>query len=68
VLKVQPRRRRSNKIRKSQKKGNPNLITPLSTTTQVEEVKDSPIQRDQKNPKGRHPKERQQPQKRSHFN
>jgi len=43
---VHPRRRRSYRIRKSQKQGSPKLITPLSTTTQVEEVKTPLSQRD----------------------
>jgi hypothetical protein len=42
VYHVHPRRRSSYKIRKSQKQGIPKLITPLSTTIKIEELKDSP--------------------------
>jgi len=37
------RRGRSNRIKRSQKKKNLSLVTPLTITSKVEEVKDSPI-------------------------
>jgi len=52
---VQTRRRRSYRVRKSQKKGIPKIITPLSTKTQVEEVKDSPSPEVLQGSKGKEP-------------
>jgi hypothetical protein len=50
---VQPRRRRSNIIKRSQKKKIPTLVTPLTITTQVEEVKYSPSPGGSKESKGK---------------
>jgi hypothetical protein len=52
---VQPRRRRSNRIKKSQKKRIPIPSTPLTITPQVEEVKDSPSPEQKKETKGKEP-------------
>jgi len=54
---VQPRRRISNRIRKSQKKKIPILATSLTITSQVEEVKDSPSPELPKETKGKEPQE-----------
>jgi hypothetical protein len=54
---VQPRRRRSNRIKRSQKKKIPTLVTPLTITTQVEEVKYSPSPKGSKESKGKEPQE-----------
>jgi hypothetical protein len=53
---VQPRRRRSNRI-KSQKKEILVSTTPLTITSQVEEIKDSPSPEQQKETKGKEPQE-----------
>jgi hypothetical protein len=49
----QHRRRRFYRVKKIQKKGIPNLITPLSTTTQFEESKDSPSPKGLQGSKGK---------------
>jgi hypothetical protein len=54
---VHPRRRRSNKIKKSQKKRTPIPSVPLTITPQVEEVNDSPSTKQQKEMKGKDPQE-----------
>jgi hypothetical protein len=53
---VHPKRRRSNRIR-SQKKEILVSTTPLTITSQVEEVKDSPSPRTKKKKKGKDPQE-----------